>query len=70
MRKMVYSQQERVFILERYFSSKSFVAVREAFHRVYPDKDIPNKATVNSLVKKFRECLRQETCSAADGFDK
>jgi hypothetical protein len=28
---MVYSRAERVFILEHYFASKSFAAVREAF---------------------------------------
>jgi hypothetical protein len=28
---MMYSRTERVFILEHYFSSKSFAAVREAF---------------------------------------
>jgi hypothetical protein len=49
------SQQERVFISECYFSSKSFIAVREAFHQVYPDKEVPNKTTVHRLVKKFRE---------------
>jgi hypothetical protein len=28
---MVYSQAERVFILEHYFASKSFADIREAF---------------------------------------
>jgi hypothetical protein len=55
VRNMGYSQQERVFILERYFASKSFIAVREAFHRVYPEKEVPNKTTVHRLVKKLRE---------------
>jgi hypothetical protein len=40
---MVYSQAERVFILEHYFASNSFVAVREAFSNAYPDKEVPNK---------------------------
>jgi hypothetical protein len=35
---MVYSRAERVFILEHYFASKSFAAVREAFSNAYPDK--------------------------------
>jgi hypothetical protein len=35
---MVYSRAERVFILEHYFPSKSFPAVRGAFSNTYPDK--------------------------------
>jgi hypothetical protein len=35
---MVYSRAERVFILEHYFASKSFVAIREAFSNAHPDK--------------------------------
>jgi hypothetical protein len=55
VRNMGYSQQEHVFILERYFDSKSFIAVREAFHHVYPDKSGPNKTTVQRLGKKCSE---------------
>jgi hypothetical protein len=40
---MVYSRAERVFILEHYFVSISFAAVREAFNNAYPDKDETNK---------------------------
>jgi hypothetical protein len=47
---MVYSQAERVFILEHYFASKSFAAVPEAFSNVYPDKEVPNKTTIHKLV--------------------
>jgi hypothetical protein len=53
---MVHSRTERVFILEHYFSSKSFAAVREAFSDAYPDKKLPNKRTVHRLAK-FRKCL-------------
>jgi hypothetical protein len=35
---MEYSRAERVFILEHYFASKSFAAVRKAFSNAYPDK--------------------------------
>jgi hypothetical protein len=47
---MVYSLAERVFILEYYFTSKSFAAVREAFSNAYPDKELPNKTTIQQLV--------------------
>jgi hypothetical protein len=44
-----------VFILEHYFTSKSFAAVHEAFSNAYPDKGVPNKTTVHRLVTKFRD---------------
>jgi hypothetical protein len=37
---MVYSRAERVFILEHYFISKSFAAIREAFSNAYPDNEV------------------------------
>jgi hypothetical protein len=49
---MVYSRAERVLILEHYFASQSFSAVREAFSNAYPDKEVPNK-TIRRLVTKF-----------------
>jgi hypothetical protein len=38
---------ERVFILEHYFQSKSFAAVREAFSNVYPEKEAPHETTIH-----------------------
>jgi len=38
---MAYSRPEAVFILEHYFASTSFAAIREAFSNVYPDKETP-----------------------------
>jgi hypothetical protein len=51
---MVYSQAERLFILEHYVASKSFAAVREALSNAYPDKEVPYKTTVHRVVTKFR----------------
>jgi hypothetical protein len=42
-----------VFILEHYFASKSFAAVREEFSSAYPDKEVPNKTTIQRLVTEF-----------------
>jgi hypothetical protein len=50
-----YSRVECVFIVEHYFASKSFAAVREAISSVYPDKEVLNKTTVHQLVTKFRD---------------
>jgi hypothetical protein len=52
---MVYSRAERVFILEHYFASKSFAAVREACNNANPDKEVPKKTTAHRLVTKFRD---------------
>jgi hypothetical protein len=65
---MVYSRAERVFILEHYFASKSFAAVREAFSNAYPDKEVPNKTIVHRLVTKFgtQEVFVCDKCSSSD----
>jgi hypothetical protein len=64
---MVYSRAERVFILEHYFASKSFAAVREAFSNAYPDKEVPNKTTIHRLVTKFRDTVFAcDKCSSSD----
>jgi hypothetical protein len=57
-----------VFILENYFASKSFAAVREAFSNAYPDKEVPNKTTIHQLVTKFRaqEVFVCDKCSSSD----
>jgi len=49
---MVYSRAEYMFILEHYFASKSFAAVREAFKKAYPVKKMPSKynATLTSNI--------------------
>jgi hypothetical protein len=44
-----------VFVLEHYFTSKAFAAVREAFSNASPDKEVPNKTTIHRLVTKFRD---------------
>jgi hypothetical protein len=50
---MYYSRQDCVFILEHYFVLKLFIAVRETFNIVYPDKEILNKIIIHGLVTKF-----------------
>jgi hypothetical protein len=60
---MVFSRAEPVSILEHYFASKSFEAVREAFSNVYNDEEVPNKITIHRLVITFldtgSDCLWQ-----------
>lgn len=54
-KKMVFSQDERVFIVESYFSTQSLVAVQDLFRRKYRNKPAPNKTSVLRLVAKFRQ---------------
>jgi hypothetical protein len=46
-----------VFILEHYFASKSFRAVRGTFSNAYPDNEVPNMTAIHRLVKKFRDTI-------------
>jgi hypothetical protein len=50
---IAYSREERVFILEHCFASKSFAAVREALSNMFPEKEVPNKAKVHRPVTNF-----------------
>jgi hypothetical protein len=52
---IVYSWAEQVSVLEYYFASKSFVAVRKAFSNTYREKEISNKTTIHWLVTTFRD---------------
>jgi hypothetical protein len=52
---MVFSQDQRVFILERYFPTRSYAECQNAFRNSFPDSVVPNKSTVQRLVERFRE---------------
>jgi hypothetical protein len=43
---MVHLQAERVFVLEHYFTSKSFTALRDTFSGAYLETEVANKAAV------------------------
>jgi hypothetical protein len=64
---MVYSRAECVFILEHYFASKSFAAVREGFSNAYPDKEVQNKTTIHRLVTTFRDTAKADACLRGGG---
>jgi transposase len=52
---MVFSQDQRVFILEYYFSTRSYAECQNAFRNSFPDSAVPNKSTIQRLVERFRE---------------
>jgi hypothetical protein len=52
--KMVFSQDQRVFILEHYFSIRSYAECQNAFRNSFPDSVAPNKSSIQRLVERFR----------------
>jgi transposase len=52
---MIFSQDQRVFILEHYFSTRSYAECQNAFRNSFPDSVLPNKSTVQRLVERFCE---------------
>jgi transposase len=49
------SQDQRVFILEHYFSTRSYAECQNAFRNSFPDSVLLSKSTIQSLVERFRE---------------
>jgi hypothetical protein len=52
---MIFPQDQRVFILEHYFSTRSYAGCQNAFRNSFPDSVVPNKSTIQRLVERFRE---------------
>jgi hypothetical protein len=50
-----FSQDQHVFILEHYFSTRSYADCQNAFRNYFPDSLVPNKSTIQRLVERFRE---------------
>jgi transposase len=52
---MVFSQDQCVFILEHYFSTRSYTEYQNEFRNSFPDSAMPNKSTIQRFVDRFRE---------------
>jgi hypothetical protein len=50
-----FSQDQSVFILEHYFSTRPYAECQNAFRNSFPDSVLPNKSTIQRLVERFRE---------------
>jgi hypothetical protein len=50
-----FSQDQRVFILEQYFSTRTYAECQNAFRNSFPDSVLPNKSTIQCLLECFRE---------------
>jgi hypothetical protein len=52
---MFFSQDQRVCILEHYFSTPPYAECQNVFRSSFSDSVVPNKCTVQRLVERFRE---------------
>jgi hypothetical protein len=52
---MSLSQVQRVFIVEHYLASCSYLTCQNAFRVTFPDSPVPNKNTLSHLVNRFRD---------------
>jgi transposase len=52
---MFFSQDQRVFILEHYFSTRSYAECQNAFRNSFADSVVLNKSTIQCTVERFRE---------------
>ncbi|GFW87138.1 DUF4817 domain-containing protein [Trichonephila clavipes] len=52
---MMFSQEQRIAIVEFYFSTKSHCHVINAFQQKYPSETSPNTSTITQVVLRFRD---------------
>jgi hypothetical protein len=52
--RMSFSQVQRVFIVEHYLASRSYLTCQNEFRDTFYDSPVPNKLTVSRLVNRFR----------------
>ena len=53
---MVYNTEERVFIIENYFKTGSYLKVPNLFIKKF-NKNGPNDSYINKLIAKFQHLL-------------
>ena len=51
----MHSIEERIFLVENYFSTRSYLKCQSAFREKYPHSTVPNKSTISRVVRNFRE---------------
>jgi hypothetical protein len=53
--RMSFSQVQRVFIVEHYLASRSYITCQNELMDTFPDSPVPNKSTISRLVNRFRD---------------
>lgn len=51
--KMQLTNEQRAFIVKRYFETKSYLEVQESFRQRFPDRNPPSKSTIQRNVAKY-----------------
>jgi hypothetical protein len=52
---MSFSQVQRLFIVELYLASRSYLTCQNEFTDTFTDSPVPNKSTISRLVNRFRD---------------
>jgi hypothetical protein len=53
--RMSFSQVKRVFTVEHYLASRSYLTCQNEFRDTFPDSVVPSKSTISRLVNRFRD---------------
>jgi hypothetical protein len=53
--RMSFSQVQRVFIVEHYLASRSYLTCQNEFRDAFPDSPVPNKSIISRLVNRCRD---------------
>jgi hypothetical protein len=53
--RMSFSQVQRVFIVEHYLASRSYLTCQNEFRDTFPYFPVPNKSTISRLVNRYRD---------------
>jgi hypothetical protein len=51
---MSFSQVQRVFIVEHYLESRSYLTCQSVLWDTFPDSPVPKKLTIARMVNRFR----------------
>jgi hypothetical protein len=57
-----FSQVQRVFIVEHYLASRSYLTCQNEFRDTFPGSPEPNKSTISRLVNRFRHSRNSSPC--------
>jgi hypothetical protein len=52
----LFSQVQRMFIVEHYLVSRSYLTCQNEFRDTFPDSPVPKKSTISRLVNRFLHC--------------
>jgi hypothetical protein len=53
--RMSFSQVQRVFIVEHYLESRSYLTFQNQWRDILPNSPVPNNSTLSLLVNRFRD---------------